>query len=70
MPIQESRVNHMRKNRIIATIWISVIVLIVIVIIGYIIYASIYNPYFKTNTSMNTINVLNAMMIVRNGGVA
>ena len=36
----------MRKNRIIATIWLTVISLIVAAMVGYIIYAAIENPYF------------------------
>lgn len=36
----------MRKNRIIATIWLTVIFLIVAAMVGYIIYAAIENPYF------------------------
>lgn len=36
----------MRKNRIIAAIWLTVIISIVAAIVGYVIYAAIENPYF------------------------
>jgi hypothetical protein len=43
----------MRKNRIIISIWLSVIALIILAMIFYIIYAAINNPYFgKTETAV------------------
>ena len=36
----------MRKNRIIAAIWLIVISSIVVAMVGYVIYAAIENPYF------------------------
>ncbi len=46
----------MKKNRLIATIWLTVISLIVVAMIGYIIYAAIENPYFVTKEAVTVCN--------------
>ncbi len=38
----------MKKNRIIAGIWFAVIILIIVAMIAYVIYAAKNNPYFGT----------------------
>ncbi len=46
MPIQESRGDSMKKNRILITLWLSIITIILLTMIIYVIYAAKNNPYF------------------------
>lgn len=48
----------MKKNRIIAAIWMSLIALIIVAMVSYVIYADKNNPYFGNKTEQSTTNVV------------
>ncbi len=60
----------MKKNRIIAAIWLTVISLIIVAIIGYVIYAAIENPYFVTKDMVTIRDFSTATLRIFNRGVA
>lgn len=60
----------MKKNRIIAAIWLTVISLIIVAIIGYVIYAAIENPYFVTKDMVTFRDFSTATLRIFNRGVA
>lgn len=52
----------MKKNRIIITIWLSVIMLILLAMIIYVIFATKNNPYFGNNAS-NHLSWIEILML-------
>lgn len=45
----------MKKNRIMITLWLSLIFIILLAMIVYIIYAAKNNPYFGTNEALESL---------------